>query len=49
MSTVTIDNMRYYLKTQIKYKSETWSAKVDKMTDRQVYAVYMRIINKKEN
>ena len=49
MSTVTIDNMRHYLKTQTKYKSETWSAKVDKMTDRQVYAVYMRIINKKEN
>ena len=49
MSTVTIDNMRYYLKTQTKYKSETWSAMVDKMTDRQVYAVYMRIINKKEN
>ncbi len=49
MSTVTIDNMRCYLKTQTQYKSETWSAKVDKMTDKQVYAVYMRIINKKEN
>ena len=49
MSTVTLYNMRYYLTTQTKYKSETWSAKVDKMTDRQVYAVYMRIINKKEN
>ena len=49
MNTVTIDKKRYYLKTQTKYKSETWSAKVDKMTDRQVYAVYMRIINKKEN
>lgn len=49
MSTVTIDNMRYYLKTQTQYKSETWSAKVDKMTDKQVYAVYMRIISKKEN
>ena len=49
MSTVTIDNMRYYLKAPTRYKSETWSAKVDKMTDKQVYAVYMRIINKKEN
>ena len=49
MSVVTIEYMRYYLKTQTKYKSETWSAKVDKMTDRQIYAVYMRIINKKEN
>ena len=49
MSTVTIDNMRYYLKTQTQYKSETWSAKVDKMTDKQVYAVYMRKKKKKEN
>ena len=49
MSVVTIEYMRYYLKTQTRYKSETWSAKVDKMTDRQIYAVYMRIINKKEN
>lgn len=48
MSSITIDNMRYYLKTQTKYKSETWSAKVDKMSDKQIYAVYMRIINKKE-
>ena len=45
---MTIDNMRYYLKTQTQYKSETWSAKVDKMSDKQVHAVYMRIINKKE-
>lgn len=49
MSVVTIEYMRYYLKTHTQYKSETWSAKVDKMTDRQIYAVYMRIINKKEN
>ena len=49
MSVVTIEYMRYYPKTQTQYKSETWSAKVDKMTDRQIYAVYMRIINKKEN
>ena len=49
MSVVTIEYMRYYLKTQTQYKSETWSVKLDKMTYRQIYAVYMRIINKKEN
>lgn len=48
MSVVTIEYMKYYLKTQTQYKSETWSAKVDKMTDRQIYAVYMRIINNKK-
>lgn len=51
---MTIENMRYELKKYPKYtkniKAEiTWTDKVDKMSDAQVYAVYMRLIKEVKN
>lgn len=41
--------MRYALKYLTKYKNSTkWHEKVDAMSDRNVYAVYMRMVNAKE-
>lgn len=43
---MNIQYMRNYLKQQ--YPGPNWATKVDKMTDKQVYAIYMRIINKEK-
>lgn len=46
---MSIEQMRYALKYLTKYKNSTkWHEKVDAMSDCNVYAVYMRMVNAKE-
>lgn len=43
-----VDQMRYALKNDSKYKSDKWSYKVDRMSDKQVIAVYSRLLATKQ-
>lgn len=43
---MTIAQMRAWLKGYYN-NAKMWSAKVDRMSDRQVYAIYMRKLNGK--
>lgn len=45
MANTTISDMRNILKK--KYPTVAWAAKVDKMKDDQVQAIYLRMQNKK--
>lgn len=44
---MTVQQMRAYLVREYPH-SKTWPARVSRMTDGQVTAVYLRIIRKKE-
>lgn len=45
---MSVNQMRNYLKSYPKYKkSPNWIAKVDKMPDSQIIAVYYALVNRK--
>ena len=44
---MSIEQIRQYLIGRYP-KSRSWAAKVKKMSDAQVYSVYLRLINKKQ-
>ena len=45
MNDATIQEMRRFLKGQYPY--ESWSRKVDRMSDKQVMAIYFRMIEER--
>lgn len=46
---MTVEQMRYFLINSTPYKSDTWTKKVNKMPDKQVIALYYKMIRETQH